>query len=122
MTPFRVTLCLFFYFLSLCNCSIRLGSLLSESDAMPQQKAAILLALNHINNKTDGIHDDVLPSTELLMTMRVVDLDILTVVETSKSLAMESYSGQGVTAVIGPDNAVAAKGKHKHFVCMTHIY
>ena len=111
-----ILLCSCFFILSPCDAGIRLGAILSKSDAMPQEQAAILLALRHINNKTDGIHDDILPSTELLIAIRTVESDIFTTVKTSQSLAVESFSGQGLTAVIGPSSATATRGKYIYLI------
>jgi hypothetical protein len=63
---------------------------------MVQRLAAFLMAIREINNKTDGIADDLLPDTELLVTLESPDYSLYGVeVSVAESLFIDfEYTGE----------------------------
>jgi hypothetical protein len=60
--------------------------------------AAFVMAINEINNKTDGIHDDLLPNTTLTYAVRA---DQAMTGALTNALTLESlFGGSGVVAVV----------------------
>ncbi len=62
---------------------------------------AFVMAIREINNKTDGIADNLLPNTELLFAVRDSKRDAASAFKGARQLALETFGGLGVSAVIG---------------------
>eukprot|EP01041_Mallomonas_annulata_P009699 gene9699-20160_t len=65
------------------------------------QVAAIFLALAEINNKHDGIYDDLLPNTQLQFALRGPGQSFLGGLEAVQDFSNVVFGGKGVKAVIG---------------------
>lgn len=75
-----------------------------------------MMAIDDINNKTDGVHDDLLPSTELRSVLRSPrQLFKLGVEAASEMISVDS--GNGIMACIGPFSAKATYGEFKCTSC-----
>lgn len=75
-----------------------------------QQQAAVLMAIDEINNKTDGIADSLLPSTNLLLAVGKLRNTFFGAAEGARHVVRDSFNGTGVKAIIGPDRTEAAEG------------
>lgn len=62
---------------------------------------AFVQAVNEINNKTDGIADDLLPNTRLLFATRDSKRDTGSAFLGARQLVLEAFDGLGVSAVVG---------------------
>ena len=62
---------------------------------------AFVMAIREINNKTDGIVDDLLPNTTLQFAVRDSKRDAASAFAGARQLALETFGGLGVSAVIG---------------------
>jgi hypothetical protein len=58
-------------------------------------------ALREINNKTDGVVDGLLPSTQLRVAHRDDKCDSMTSLTAALHLTRDAFNGQGVSAVVG---------------------
>lgn len=67
-----------------------------------QYGAAIYMAIREINNKNDGILDNLLPNTTLKLAIRSPRRSFLLAVTTAIALSTTVFNGAGVSAVIGP--------------------
>mmetsp|Transcript_24360 Transcript_24360/g.35740 ORF Transcript_24360/g.35740 Transcript_24360/m.35740 type:complete len:884 (-) Transcript_24360:202-2853(-) len=83
-----------------------------DKDSLAIQQA-ILMAINEINDKTDGIHDYLLPYTELYISIRDVDESFENGVYKSLELIDSFGDNERLTACIGPDNYDALRGGSK---------
>lgn len=70
--------------------------------------AAFLMAVRAINNKTDGLYDDILPNTTLKFAIRSSDGSYANAVRDSIDLT-ESFNRKGIVAVIGQASDDEAK-------------
>jgi hypothetical protein len=67
-----------------------------------QSLAAMIMALNEINNKSDGIYDDILPNTKLQFVVRPTKRSFSISVNSAAYVAGTAFGGQGVIAAVGP--------------------
>eukprot|EP01041_Mallomonas_annulata_P010083 gene10083-21015_t len=65
------------------------------------QIAAIIMALKEINDKTDGIHDDLLPHTQIKFALRAPAQNFLRGLEAAQDMSTDVFGGKGIKAVIG---------------------
>eukprot|EP01041_Mallomonas_annulata_P002477 gene2477-4820_t len=65
------------------------------------QVAAIFMAFEEINNKNDGLYDDLLPNTQLKFALRGPKQSFLGGLEAVQDFTNTVFGGQGVKAVIG---------------------
>jgi hypothetical protein len=86
--------------------SVRIGGLfapISSSDKVfrdeAEHLAAFVMAARDINNKTDGIYDDLLPGTTFEIAVGFEN-SLPTAATSAVSLATKSFGGQGVDAVV----------------------
>jgi hypothetical protein len=86
--------------------SINLGGIFSQlnSAGLPdanalQAQAAFIIAVNQINNKTDGIFDDILPDTMIKIAVRHTDNKQSTV-KAMSSLLDATIGGEKVQAIV----------------------
>eukprot|EP01041_Mallomonas_annulata_P012206 gene12206-25635_t len=63
--------------------------------------SAMLMALKEINDKSDGVHDDLLPKTKLKFALKTPIQTFIRGLEAAQELTKESFGGQGVKAVVG---------------------
>ena len=70
-----------------------------------QYKSAILLAISEINNKTDGIYDDILPN----ITFSVISAQPANT-KTAGAVSALYAVDEGVRAVIGPQENAPIEG------------
>jgi hypothetical protein len=80
-----------------------------------QQQSAILMALREINNKTDGIHDDILPVTRLNTMFSYSLPTFLDSVAKATNMMDTGFGGLGVRAVIGANGFAATEGMFEFF-------
>eukprot|EP01041_Mallomonas_annulata_P014487 gene14487-30841_t len=66
-----------------------------------QQIAAIIMALNQINNKHDGVYDDILPATQIRFALRTPVQNFLKGLKAADDMSSVVFDGQGVKGVIG---------------------
>jgi len=79
-----------------------------------QCKEAILMAFREVNNKTDGMYDDLLPTTELRMAYSPHGYSFSSATVATRTLG-SSFGGLGVRANIGPDSNTGIAGSVKIF-------
>eukprot|EP01041_Mallomonas_annulata_P005370 gene5370-10730_t len=65
------------------------------------QIAAIVMALNQINNKHDGIYDDILPTTQMRFALRTPVQNFLKGLKAADEMSNVVFNGNGVKGVIG---------------------
>ena len=80
------------------------------SEGGKQQLAAMLMAINEINDKNDGIKDDVLAGTTLRVAVQAVPNTFFGASVGSHYLSSEAFGGTGVSAVVGPHSLSLTKG------------
>lgn len=88
--------------------------------------AAMEMAIDEINDKTDGVNDDLLPHTELRMVVR----SPLSAFEIGAEAAGEMVridDGKGVIGCVGPAELRPMKGwlmksEHNHIVNISRFY
>ena len=68
------------------------------------------MAINDINNKTDGIYDDILPNTEMRQIFRYPQALFALAVNYAVELA-KIDGGRGVMGLVGPYAARGTQGK-----------
>eukprot|EP01041_Mallomonas_annulata_P010118 gene10118-21086_t len=68
------------------------------------QISAIAMALAEINNKHDGVNDDLLPNTQLKFALRTSQRNFLGGLEAAQDLSTVVFDGKGVKAIIGAAN------------------
>ena len=78
-----------------------------------QQQAAIVLALREINNKTDGIADDLLPNDELMLSACQLHTSFFSASSAAHRLTADAFGGLGVDAVLGPDRLNLVEGSFR---------
>ena len=64
-------------------------------------RAGVVQALREINNKTDGLADDLLPDVKLKIAYRDSKCDASVALQAMLSLTQDAFDGKGVSAVIG---------------------
>jgi len=69
---------------------------------------AVIQAVRDINNKTDRVADELLPRTQLVFAYRDSKCDALAGMLGALSLTRDSFSEQGVSAIIGAGCSVAS--------------
>jgi len=77
-----------------------------------QCKEAILMALREVNNKSDGLYDDILPLTELKIAFAPHGYSYASAATATSNLA-KSFSNMGVRATVGPDTNIGIEGSAK---------
>ena len=82
------------------------GSLRDPSGAVARQ--AILLAFNEINNKSDGIGDELLPNTQLRFAYRDSQRDDTVSLSQALALTNSAFDEQGIQALIGAASSSAS--------------
>eukprot|EP01041_Mallomonas_annulata_P014803 gene14803-31446_t len=65
------------------------------------QIAAIVMAIKEINDKTDGVHDELLTHTQIKFALRTPSQNFLRGLEAAQDMANVVFGGDGVKAVIG---------------------
>ena len=70
-------------------------------DSGTRRFAAFVQAIREVNNKTDGIADHLLPTTEVLFTQRDSRRDGATAFFEARELATSVFKGQGCDAIVG---------------------
>ena len=82
---------------------------------------AFVQAIQEINNKTDGIADNLLPNTRIEFTQRDSKRDDATAFFEARELVIEAFGGQGVDAVVGAassgPSSLAALATRSHATC-----
>eukprot|EP00966_Prymnesium_polylepis_P065889 1528885-Prymnesium_polylepis.1 len=58
-------------------------------------------ALSELNNKTDGVADELLPGTQLRVAYRDSKCDSTTSLTAALHLTRDAFNGQGVDVIIG---------------------
>ncbi len=96
---------------------------IATPDFQPRQDGAIVIdlitmAIDEINNKTDGISDDLLPGIELRPVVRTALSSFILGAKAAISLT-EANNGEGVVSVIGPFTYEAAKGANSLIVLLS---
>ena len=88
-----------------CNAAVKsfnIGGLFTaDSFFGSQEKAAFLMALDEINNKFDGVHDELLPSTHLYFAIKYTDGVYINAIKDALVLTEEAFNGTGIQACIG---------------------
>lgn len=74
-----------------------------------QAKEAILMALREINDKSDGLYDDLLPNITLKLATEHPNILFSTSTVAANSIR-KSFQGNGVRACIGPSTNAAIAG------------
>ncbi len=69
-----------------------------------------MMAIDDINNKTDGIHDDLLPQTEIRSVLRSPRQKFYLGVEDAMSM-LQADKDHGIMACIGPYSAQSVYGE-----------
>ena len=64
-------------------------------------RVGVYQALREINNKTDGVEDELLPNTKLVFAYRDSKCDRSVGLQSALSLTQRSFHGEGVRAIIG---------------------
>eukprot|EP01041_Mallomonas_annulata_P010870 gene10870-22695_t len=77
--------------------------------------AAMLLALSEINNKSDGLYDDILPKTHLKFALRSTKGDFLEGSNGAQDFALRVFNGSGVVGVIGTGHDQASRAMGQTF-------
>ena len=72
------------------------------------------MAINDINNKTDGIHDDLLPKTTLREVFRFPPATFSTAVNDAVELT-KIDGGRGIMGLVGPYSLRATLGYYLFF-------
>ena len=80
-----------------------------------QQQAAIVMAINEINNKEDGVFDDYLPHDRLVLSVAGCRDSFFGAAEKASYLVNDAFNGTGVQFVVGPDRATVADGTPQPF-------
>jgi hypothetical protein len=129
----------FFIFLALLHVShavisdISIGAMLNLVDTSNvvdyealQYEAAILMALREINNKTDGIHDDILPETQLRTIFSPCPNTFQDGTVKTVDMMDNAFGGLGVRAVLGPSDFSSSDGIFELFsaseLSYTYLY
>jgi hypothetical protein len=74
-----------------------------------QTKEAILMAIREINNKSDGLYDDLLPDTQFTLATQHPGI-MFSTSTIAANILRGSFNGYGVRACIGPGTNAAIAG------------
>jgi len=66
-----------------------------------EELTSVLMAIEEINNKTDGVADDLLPNTQLLLAHRDSRCDAAFGSDTAYELLHHAFDGAGCDALVG---------------------
>eukprot|EP01041_Mallomonas_annulata_P018523 gene18523-37490_t len=65
------------------------------------QIAAMMMAVKEINNKNDGVHDNLLPNTTIKFVLRTPTQDFLQGLEAAQYIVNEAFEGEGAHIIVG---------------------
>eukprot|EP01041_Mallomonas_annulata_P009357 gene9357-19409_t len=91
------------------------GSTVSINVAGNQAIAATIMAIREINNKTDGIADDILPNTLLKLAFRSPRLDFLKAIKAALDFTSSAFNGTGILGMIGTAGSEPSKATSEVF-------
>ena len=74
-----------------------------------QALAAIIMAINEINNKTDHVADDLLPNHILRFAFRSPSENYLQALNIAQDLAQNSFDGSGIVGLIGGETDITSE-------------
>eukprot|EP01041_Mallomonas_annulata_P005118 gene5118-10239_t len=77
--------------------------------------AAMLLAINEINNKTDGLYDDLLPSTTIKFALRSTQGNFLSASNAAQDFALHVFNGSGVVGAVGSGHDESSRAMGQTF-------
>eukprot|EP01041_Mallomonas_annulata_P011685 gene11686-24471_t len=77
--------------------------------------AAMLLAINEINNKTDGLYDDLLPATKINFALRSTQGNFLTASNAAQDFALHVFNGTGVVGAVGSGHDESSRAMGQTF-------
>ena len=81
----------------------------TRDDSGTRRFAAFVQAIREINNKTDGVADDLLPHTQLRFTHRDSKRDGASAFVGARELALDAFDGEGIALVIGAASSGPSK-------------
>eukprot|EP01041_Mallomonas_annulata_P008621 gene8621-17784_t len=106
-----------FSFLNLSSITIRIGGLFPQTDFHgnldnigAQYLASFLMAVREINNKTDGIADDLLPNIDLVIAVRNTKQKFIETFQAATELSTKAFNNSGIQAAIGPASVEEVEG------------
>eukprot|EP01041_Mallomonas_annulata_P013776 gene13776-29293_t len=91
------------------------GSTVAINLAGNQAIAATIMAIREINNKTDGIADDILPNTILKLAFRSPRLDYLKAIQAAIDFSSSSFNGTGILGMVGTAGSEPSKATSEVF-------
>jgi hypothetical protein len=77
-----------------------------------QAKEAILMAIREINNKSDGLYDDILPNITFKLATEHPNI-LFSTSTVAANLIRTSFNGNGIRACIGPGTNAAIAGQNR---------
>eukprot|EP01036_Dinobryon_divergens_P050238 gene50238-67279_t len=75
-----------------------------------QYLASFLMAIREINDKNDGIADELLPNTPLLISVRNTQGDFIQSLNVANDVSSSGFNGKGIDACIGPASVTEVQG------------
>jgi len=81
----------------------------SVNTAGLQQTAACIMAIREINNKTDGIADNLLPNTKLKLAVTFARGSYYLAIQAAQALASSVFSGTGIDVAVGGSSITSNK-------------
>eukprot|EP01041_Mallomonas_annulata_P008623 gene8623-17790_t len=97
--------------------TIRIGGLFPQTDFNgivdnigAQYMASFLMAIREINNKTDGIADDLLPNINLVIAVRNTKQKFIETFHAATELTTKAFNNSGIQAAIGPASVEEVEG------------
>jgi hypothetical protein len=79
-----------------------------------QTKEAILMAIREINNKSDGLYDDLLPGIQFKLATQHPGI-MFSTATIAANILRKSFNGTGIRACIGPGTNAGIAGEF-HFL------
>jgi len=74
-----------------------------------------LMALREINNKTDGIYDEILPNTVIKVALRTPYVDYIEATNAAIDLSSSVFNGDGIVGLVGASSSRTSKATAEIF-------